>query len=82
MAKVPQGKRPATSNKVERRSTTGSRRPVERDTPSRVSNGIVLEGDVGGNEEVGGKGKREGGTIAHGGDECRQGKGGQRERGD
>ncbi|KAI8539061.1 hypothetical protein RHMOL_Rhmol09G0152100 [Rhododendron molle] len=59
---APRGKRPAISNKVERRSTTGSRKPAERDTPSRVSDGILPEGGGGGNEEGGGKGKREGGN--------------------
>ncbi|KAI8527199.1 hypothetical protein RHMOL_Rhmol12G0057200 [Rhododendron molle] len=62
---APLGKRPAISNKVERRSITG-REPAERDTPNRVSNGILPAGEGGENEEGGGKGKREGGTIAHG----------------
>ncbi|KAI8527092.1 hypothetical protein RHMOL_Rhmol12G0049000 [Rhododendron molle] len=35
----PLGKRPAISNKEEWRSTTGSRKPADRDTPSRVSDG-------------------------------------------
>ncbi|KAI8524155.1 hypothetical protein RHMOL_Rhmol13G0128000 [Rhododendron molle] len=42
---APLGKRPAISNKVERQSTKGSRKPAERDTPSRVSDGILPEGE-------------------------------------
>ncbi|KAI8568441.1 hypothetical protein RHMOL_Rhmol02G0199500 [Rhododendron molle] len=57
-----QAKRPAISNKVERQSTTGSKKPAERDTPSRVSDGILPEGGGGGNEEGGEKGKREEGN--------------------
>ncbi|KAI8552547.1 hypothetical protein RHMOL_Rhmol06G0275500 [Rhododendron molle] len=72
-AKASLGKRPATSNKVERWSTTGYKRPAERDTPSSVSGRISPEG--GGNEEGEGKGKREWGATAHGGEERQQGKG-------